>query len=256
MIGIHPTALVDPGASLGRDVEVGPHAVIEGDVLIGDECSIAAHAVIKRYTRLGKRNKIAEHAVIGGEPQDYKFKPCTSYVKIGDDNLIREGVTIHRGSSEGAATQIGDRNFLMATSHVGHDCRIGNDIVIANACLLAGFVTVFDRAFVSGSVAVHQFCRVGRLAMLGGGSKITQDALPFIISDGSPARARAVNLVGLKRAGFAADDIEELRRAFHKVRRSTERRRLIGELRAVASPAVAELADFIEQSQRGFARSL
>jgi UDP-N-acetylglucosamine acyltransferase len=252
---IHPTALIDPGASLGRDIEVGPYAVIEGAVVMGDQCSIAAHAVIKRYTRLGMRNKIAEHAVIGGEPQDHKFKQCASYVEIGDDNLIREGVTIHRGSSEGAATRIGNRNFLMATSHVGHDCQIGNDVVIANACLLAGFVTVFDRAFISGAVAIHQFCRVGRLAMLGGGSKVTQDALPFVISDGSPARARAINLVGLRRAGFTGDEIEALKRAFHRIRRSIERTTLIAELRSLASPAAVELAEFIEQSQRGFARS-
>lgn len=252
---IHPTALVQAGARIGRDVEVGPCAVIEDDVVIGDGCTIAAHAVIKRYTRLGKRNKIGEHAVIGGEPQDYKFKPCASFVEIGDENLIREGVTIHRGSSEGAATRIGDRNFLMAMSHVGHDCILGNDIVVANAGLLAGVVTVFDRAFISGAVAVHQFCRVGRLAMLGGGTKLTQDALPFVITDGSPGRARAINLVGLKRAGVAAHEIVNLRRAFRALRGANERQQLLAKLRALDSPAAAELADFIESSQRGVARA-
>jgi UDP-N-acetylglucosamine acyltransferase len=252
---IHRTALVDDEASIGHDVEIGPYAVIEGGAVIGDECSIAAHAVIKRHTRLGKRNRIAEHAVIGGEPQDYKFKPCVSLVQIGDDNLVREGVTIHRGSTEGAATRIGDRNFLMAMSHIGHDCALGNDIVIANASLLAGFVTVHDRAFISGAVAVHQFSRVGRLAMLGGGTKLTQDALPFVITNGSPGRARAVNVVGLKRAGVAAHEIANLRRAFHMLGRTHGREQLLLDLRALDSQGVGELADFIETSQRGTART-
>jgi UDP-N-acetylglucosamine acyltransferase len=240
---------------LGNDVEIGPYAIIEEDVVIGDGCTIATHAVIKRHSRLGKSNKIAESVVIGGEPQDFKFKPCLSYVEIGDHNQIREGVTIHRGSTEGAATRIGDRNFLMALSHIGHDCRVGDDVVVANASLLAGFVTVFDRAFISGAVAVHQFCRVGRLAMIGGGSKITQDALPFVITDGSPGRARAVNLVGLKRAGIASSEIECLKRAFRAVRAATDRRQMLASLHALQSPAVSELVQFIETSERGFAHS-
>lgn len=149
---------------------------------------------------------------------------------------------------------MGDRNFLMASCHIGHDCRVGDDVVIANASLLAGFVTVFDRAFISGAVAVHQFCRIGRLSMIGGGSKITQDALPFVITDGAPGRARGINLVGLKRAGIAISEIECLKRAFRALREGKDRQRLISELRALPALAARELADFIESSQRGFAR--
>lgn len=254
MTRIHPTALVHERATFGREVEIGPYAVIEEDVIIGDVSNVAAHAVIKTHTRLGRGNRIAEAVVIGGEPQDFKFKPCVSFVEIGDNNIIREGVTIHRGSTESAATRIGDRNFLMAFSHVGHDCRIGNDVVLANASLLAGCVTVDDRAFISGAVAIHQFCRIGRLAMIGGGSKITQDALPFIISDGSPGRARAINLVGLKRAGIARPEIDSLKRAFRILRGAADRRQMLADLRALQSPAVEELAEFIAGSQRGFAR--
>ncbi len=254
-LAIHPTALVAPGARLAAGVQVGPYAVIEEDTEIGEGCAIAAHAVVKRYTRLGPRNRIGEHAVIGGEPQDFKFKGWPSAVVIGEGNVLREGVTVHRGSTEGAVTRIGNGCFLMAGSHVGHDCQLGDQVILANGALVAGFVTVGDRAFVSGHVAIHQFCRVGRLAMLGGLARISQDALPFIITEGSPARARGLNLVGLKRAGVGEEDIRELKRAYRTLFLSgLLLEQALAALGESTSPLVAELVRFIRESKRGITR--
>jgi len=249
---IHPLAAVAGGAQLGAGVRVGPFAVIEDDVEIGEGCAIAAHAVIKRYTRMGARNRVAEHAVIGGEPQDVKFRGRPSYLVIGAANLIREGVTIHRASVEGGETRIGDENFLMAYSHIAHDCQVGNQTVIANGALVAGFVSVGDRAFVSGNVAIHQFARIGRLAMVGGLARISQDCLPFMISEGSPARARGLNIVGLRRAGVAAQDVAALKKALALLRSGLLLQEALGELEGSDSALVRELAQFIRESKRGF----
>ncbi|MGH8672133.1 MAG: acyl-ACP--UDP-N-acetylglucosamine O-acyltransferase [Burkholderiales bacterium] len=254
MTHVDRTALVDSDARLGQDVEVGPYAVIEKDVEIGDGCRIAAHAVIKRYTCMGQRNRIHEHAVLGGEPQDFKFRPCTSHVDIGDDNIIREGVTLHRASKEGQSTTLGNDNFLMAYCHVAHDCTIGNRVIIANNALLSGHVTVYDRAFISGSVVIHQFCRVGTLAMLSGSAQMRQDGLPFVISDGVPGRARGVNVVGLERAGISQQHIREIRRAYRLLLMSgTPLKDALARLSESPLPEVKELIGFIQDSTRGFA---
>lgn len=251
---IHPTAVVDPGAELGEEVRIGPFAVIEADTRIGEGCSIAAHALVKRYVRMGPGNRVAEHAVIGGEPQDYAFRPCESWVEIGAENLIREGVTIHRSSRPGGVTRIGNRNFLMAGAHVAHDCALGDGIVLVNGAGLTGHVTVGDRAFVSGYAGVHQFCRVGRLAMIGGLSKVVQDCLPFVITDGNPARARGLNLVGLRRAGFGRESIAALKAAYRTLLRSAlPLERALAELEASPEAVVRELAEFVRGSRRGFA---
>lgn len=251
---IHPTALVAAGARIGDGVLIGPYVVIEDDVVLGDDCRIASHAVIKRRTRMGARNSVAEHAVIGGDPQDFKFKECDSTTEIGDDNAIREGVTIHRGSRSGSATRVGSRCFLMAYCHVAHDCQVGNDVVIVNSTNLAGEVVVGDRAFISGGVGVHQFCRIGRNAMIGGLARISQDALPFCITEGSPARARGLNRVGLKRSGFSISEIAALKRAYRLLDSpGVSLREALERMAAIDSAAVAELKDFIEGSRRGFA---
>lgn len=250
---IHPTAIVDPCAELGAGVRVGPYVVIEGDTVVGEGTTIAAHAVIKRYTRIGRANRIYEHAVIGGEPQDYKFSECCSYVVTGDETLIREGVTIHRGSTPEAVTRVGNQCFLMANCHVAHDCTIGDRVVIANGTLLGGVVSIEERAFVSGAVTIHQFCRVGRLALLAASARVNQDCLPFVITDGVPGRARALNLVGLKRAGMAASEISALKDAFHALRTTRTLDETLSALSASGSPAVDELAAFIRSSKRGFA---
>ena len=253
-MSIHATAVVAADARLGANIRIGPFAVIEEDVVVGENCEIAAHAVIKRHTRIGAGNRIAEHAVIGGDPQDFKFKPdCLSYTEIGDRNWLREGVTIHRGSRQGSVTRIGNGCFLMAYSHVAHDCMVGDHVVMANTAGIAGEVVVHDRAFLSAAVTVHQFCRVGRNAMIGLSSKVVQDALPFCITDGNPGRARGLNLVGLKRNGFAPQDISALKEAYRLLYRRVPLAQALAGMRAADSGAVKELADFIGNSKRGFA---
>ena len=251
---IHGSALVAPGAKLGAGVSVGPFAVIEEDVEVGEGTSIAAHAVIRRYTRLGARNRVHEHAVIGGVPQDVKFDPaCVSSVEIGNDNILREGVTVHRGSRPGSATRIGNGCFLMAQAHIAHDCVVGSQVVMANAATLGGEVVVQDRAFISGLVGVHQFCRVGRIAMIGGLSKVVQDVLPFCITDGNPARARGLNLVGLRRAGFKAADIAALKDAYRMLYQRVPLKEAAARMQESPSEPVRELGAFIATGKRGFA---
>jgi len=251
---IHPTAVIDPGASIGAGVHIAAYAVIEEDVIIGDGCRIAAHAVIKRHTRMGARNQVGEHAVVGGDPQDLKFSPDTvSRVELGDDNVLREGVTIHRGSRPDSATRVGNGCFLMACCHIAHDCTVGSHVILANTATLAGEVTVFDRAFVSGAVNVHQFCRIGRIAMIGGCSKITQDVLPFCITDGNPGRARGLNLVGLRRSGFAPADIAALKEAYRLLYQRVPLADAIARMKASSSAPVQELAAFMAGAKRGFA---
>lgn len=250
---IHPTALVDPGAEIGRDVSIGPFAVVEADVAIAESCRIGSHAVIRRHTRLGPRCRVWEHAMLGGEPQDVKFSDFPSYLEIGADNLIREGATIHRAATEGGSTRIGDGNFLMANCHVAHDCSIGDRVLIANGALLAGHVRVGDRAFISGNVVIHQFARVGTLAMVGGLARISLDCLPYVITEGSPARARGLNLVGLRRAGLGADQIRTLKQAFRTLLRAGRTLQdALAELGASPSPEVKALVDFVRNSKRGF----
>lgn len=253
-MNLHPTAVIAGDARFGAHVRIGPYAVIEEDVVLGEGCEIAAHAVIKRHTRMGARNRIAEHAVIGGDPQDFKFKAdCVSYTEIGDDNWLREGVTVHRGSRDGSATRLGNGCFLMAYSHVAHDCTVGNHVVMANTAGIAGEVVVHDRAFISAAVTVHQFCRIGRNAMVGLSAKVVQDALPFCITDGNPGRARGLNLVGLKRNGFGKEEITALKDAYRLLYSRVPLERALAEMRGMGSAAVTEIADFIAASKRGFA---
>ncbi|MCK9380669.1 MAG: acyl-ACP--UDP-N-acetylglucosamine O-acyltransferase [Sulfuritalea sp.] len=253
-MSIHPTAVIAADAKLGANIRIGPFAVIEEDVVLGDDCEIAAHAVIKRHTRMGARNRIAEHAVIGGDPQDFKFQAdCLSYTEIGDDNWLREGVTVHRGSRDGTTTRLGNGCFLMAYSHIAHDCVVGNQVVMANTAGLAGEVVVHDRAFISAAVTVHQFCRIGRNAMIGLSAKVVQDALPFCITDGNPGRARGLNLVGLRRNGFGADEIRTLKEAYRLLYSRVPLEQALAAMKEMKSAAVAELANFIEGSRRGFA---
>ncbi|HEY9282403.1 MAG TPA: acyl-ACP--UDP-N-acetylglucosamine O-acyltransferase, partial [Pyrinomonadaceae bacterium] len=211
---IHPAAAVDARARLGEGVRVGPYAVVEGGATVGAGCEIGAHAVVKRFTTLGARNRVFEHAILGGEPQDVSFRGQETGLVIGDDNLIREHVTIHRATRGDEPTRIGDRNFLMVGVHVAHDCRVGDDNIFANGAALAGHIRVEDHAFLSNDVGCHQFVRIGRYAMIGGKSKIVQDVLPYFTTDGNPPRARGLNTVGLRRAGFSPESRRALRTAY------------------------------------------
>lgn len=255
LMDIHPTAVVSPRARIGAGVRVGPYAVIEEDVTIGEGCEIASHAVIKRFTILGCRNRIYEHAVLGGLPQDVKFRDEESRLVVGDDNLIREGVTLHRASGEGCETRVGSRNFLMIGTHVAHNCLIGDDNIFANGVALAGHITVEDHVFLSNNVGCHQFVRLGRYAMVGGKSKIVQDVLPFFTTDGNPPRVRGLNSIGLRRAGFDAPSRQALKNAYQLLfRRGLSLEDALTEMGQLRDENVDHLIGFIRQSRRGFTR--
>jgi UDP-N-acetylglucosamine acyltransferase len=252
---IHPTAIVSPSAQVAPDARIGPYAVIEEEVKIGAGCEIGSHAVIKRFTSLGVRNRVFEHATLGGEPQDVKFKGERSSLVIGDDNLIRESVTIHRASGEGEVTRVGSRNFLMIGVHIAHNCTVGDDNIFANGAALAGHITVEDHVFLSNDAGAHQFVRFGRYAMVGGKSKIVQDVPPFFITDGNPPRVRGLNSVGLRRAGFTPESRRALKHAYHLLFRSAlPLEAALGEMEKSGDDNVLHLVEFIKGSRRGFTR--
>ena len=234
---------------------IHPTAIIENEVEIGPDCEIGAYAVIKSFTRIGARNRIFEHTVIGGEPQDVKFKGETTYLEIGDDNIIREFCTFHRANGSGETTRIGSRNFFMVGVHVAHNCVIGDDNIFANEVALAGHITIEDHVFLSNNVGAHQFVRMGRYAMIGGKSKIVQDVLPFFITDGNPPRVRGVNSVGLRRSGFNEDERRALKDAYRILFRSAlPLQNALQTLDEFDDENVAHLANFIRGSKRGFVR--
>lgn len=252
----HPTALVSPEAHLGDDVTVGAYAIIDSGAVLGARCEVRGHAIVKGSCLLGTDNVIHEGAVLGGEPQDLSFTGGKTGVAIGDRNRIREGVTIHRATREGTSTVIGSDCFLMACAHVAHDNRIGNHVILANNVALAGYVEIGDQAFVGGCTGIHQFCRIGRLAMIGGHSKIVQDCLPFFITDGVPGRARGLNLVGLRRAGERAAGIRALKEAYRLLFRATLRlETALERMAGLQDPLVDELIAFARASRRGFAHA-
>jgi UDP-N-acetylglucosamine acyltransferase len=217
---VHPTAIVDGAAQLGADVEIGPYSIVGPQVVIGDGTVIQSHVVLEGAVQIGQRNVIGHGSIIGGPPQDLGFKPETrSSVAIGNDNVIREHCTIHRGTAEGTATQIGDHNFLMAGVHLGHNCRVANKVIIANSCLLAGYVEIDDQAFIGGGTTFHQFMHVGRLVMSQGSSAYGKDIPPFLLA-AERNFVFGVNTVGLRRAGFTAAERDEVKRAFKLLYRS------------------------------------
>lgn len=251
---IHPLAVVSPQARIAPDVEIGPFCVVEGDVDIGPGCQLAAGVVIKSGTCLGPNNRVHEGAVLGGSPQHLSPPAVLGTVVIGSGNVLRENVTIHRALKSDAATVVGDNNLLMVNAHVAHDCRLGNNIVAANNVLFGGHVTVDDRAFVSGAVAVHQFCRIGRLAMVGGQAHVVRDVPPFVTVDGLSSFVVGLNLVGLRRASFTPNEVLQLKAAYKLVYRSGLRWLEILDRLAedfAAGPA-AELLPFFRVGKRGF----
>jgi UDP-N-acetylglucosamine acyltransferase len=214
---VHPTAIVDPNAKLGANVEIGPFSIIGPEVTIGDNTIVQSHVVIEAEVAIGRGNFIGHGAIIGVPPQDVSFSlERKTKVKIGDDNIIREYCTIHRGSPDGSATTIGDKNFLMSGAHIGHNCLIGNNVVIANNCLLAGHVRVDDGAFLGGGSTFHQFMHIGRLVMVQGSSAFGKDLPPFVIA-AERNYVFGLNIVGLRRAGLSAKDRNEIKEAFKLV---------------------------------------
>jgi len=215
---IHPTAIIDPSASIWASVMVGPYCVIGKDVVIGEGTILLNHVTVQCNTTIGSGNKIFPYAVIGGDPQDKKYAGEETTLTIGDDNEIREHVTIHRGTGKGGGTTaVGNRNLLMVGTHVAHDCILGNDIVIANQVMLAGHIHVDDCATVGGGAGINQFSRVGRCAYVGGLARITKDVPPYMIVEGTPAEARAVNVVAMSRRGYSDAEIEAVKDGFKRI---------------------------------------
>lgn len=218
---IHPTAVVDTTARLAPGVRVGPYAVIGADVSIGANTSVGPHAVIEGPTRIGCDNRIHAHACLGGAPQDLHYKGEDTALVIGDGNIIREFVSIHRGTpKDRGQTRVGSHNMLMAGTHVGHDCVLGDRIIMANGSVLGGHVQVQDQVNISGQVAVHQFTRIGRLAMVAGGSIVLRDIPPFMLAQGNSARLRGLNARGLERAGLSVAARSALKKAYRVLYRS------------------------------------
>jgi len=257
---IHPTALVDPAAELAENVVVGPFAVIGAGVEIGAGTIVGAAAQIQGPTRIGRDNRMHGHACIGFDPQDVTYRGEETRLEIGDRNHFRELCTIQRGTAKGGGTtRIGDDNLFMVYTHVAHDCQVGNRTIFANNATLAGHVEVHDHASISAFTSIHQFCRVGRHAYVGGYSVITQDALPFVKTVGIKPACYGLNRIGLERKGVPAETIERLEVA---VRRLTRSRQPLAELlpglreEYPDDPDVAYLVDFVTTAQRGVIRAL
>ncbi|OIO37105.1 MAG: acyl-[acyl-carrier-protein]--UDP-N-acetylglucosamine O-acyltransferase [Candidatus Omnitrophica bacterium CG1_02_49_10] len=257
-MGIHKTAIVAKGAKMADDIEVGPYAIIGKNVVIGKGVKIEAHCIIDGITHIGSGTRIFHHAVVGTDPQDLKFKGEATRLEIGENNTIREFVTINKGTAEGGGlTVIGDNNLFMAYAHVAHDCRVGNDVVIANLGTLGGHVVIEDRVIVGGMVGVHQFVKIGKLSIIGGHSKAIQDVPPFLAVDGHPAEPFNINVIGLERAGIPEASRKALKKAFKILFRSGlsmthALEKLNGE--AAGSTEVRYLVDFIKASKRGICR--
>jgi len=253
--GIHPSAIVSPGARIGRDCLIGPYVTIGDHVELGDRVHIESHCVIDGRTTIGDDSHIYPFVSIGLPPQDLKFAGEETQTVIGRRNRIREFVTIHRGTKGGGGiTQIGDDCFLMAQAHVAHDCVIGNQVIMANAATLAGHVAVHVRANIGAYSGVHQFCRIGREAYVGGYSVVVKDALPFALTVGNHAKCYGLNKVGARRRGYSRETIDALHHAFHlllsaKLNTSQAVEQIRAEIKSVSE--VDELVTFIESSQRG-----
>lgn len=253
---ISPLAHIEEGAQLGKNCRIGPFCHIGKQVILGDECSVDSHSVICGQTTLGSHNHIYSHAIIGSEPQDLKFAGEKTSLEVGSHNKIRECVTINVGTDGGGSvTRIGSHNLIMAYAHIAHDCQLGDAIIMANSATLAGHVEVANNAIISAQVCIHQFVRIGTLAMAAGGSMVSQDIPPFAMVHGDRAVLRGLNFVGLKRAEFSNETIAELKQIYKLFFRShltiieaTE------QLQTLKSQEASTLVDFISRSERGLCR--
>jgi UDP-N-acetylglucosamine acyltransferase len=255
---IHPTAVIQPGASLAENVSIGPYTVIGEHVVIGSGTTVASHVVIEGWTEIGCDNQVYQFSSIGAAPQDLKYAGQETYLKIGDRNRFREFTTLNRGTAEGGGlTSVGNDNLFMAYSHVAHDCIIHDHAILANGATLAGHVEIESAAILGGLTAIHQFCRVGCHSMTSGGSMVTQDIPPYTVAQGDRAKTVGLNLIGLKRCGFSEDTIRGIKKAYRVVFRSGLRleealQKIDGEIEM--SPELEHFVVFIKESQRGIAR--
>lgn len=249
---IHPTAIVSPKAELDASVEIGPYVMIEEGVRIGARSRVWSHAYIGTGTELGEDNEVHMGAVLGHDPQDLRFKRGTpSYLRVGNRNVFREYCTVHRGTEPESATVIGDDCYLMAQSHVGHNCVLGCHVIVCNCALLAGYVQVGDRAFISGGVVIHQFTRVGRLAMFSGNARVSMDVPPFVIA-AERNEIHAINQVGLRRAGLSAEAMREIKALFRLFYRSgLTTSEALAQATGFRTAEAAEFLDFVRNSPNG-----
>src|SRR5688572_24439298 len=253
---VAPSAKIHPAAIVGPGCVVADFCVIESDVVIGSRCRFEPYVFVKRWTTMGDDNEISAGTVLGTDPLDKGFTGERSYLQIGNRNQIREHYTISRGTKPESVTEIGDENYIMTSGHIAHNCRIGNQTVIASCALVAGYVDVEDQAFISGGVVIHQFSKIGRLAMIGGNTRVNLDVPPFFLYSGFNVTPIGINTVGLQRAGFTAEDMAVLKRAYKLLYRSNLRleeacERIEAEC---ASEHAAHLVRFVRASQRGICR--
>ena len=255
---IHPTAIIDPKAEIDPSVTIGPYAVIAADVFIEAGTTIGAHVTIEPYTTIGANCQIFPHSAIGAVPQSLKFKGGKTLVKIGKEVVIREFVTIHRGTEEGGGvTEIGEKNFLMAYTHIAHDCRTGQGVMFANAATLGGHIIIGDFATIGGLVAIHQFVRIGEYAFIGGKSAVPKDIPPYVMASGDRAKLFGLNLVGLQRHHFSSDTLALLKKAYRILfRLGLTRNEAIERIKAEVEqiPEVVNFVNFIKSSERGITR--
>jgi UDP-N-acetylglucosamine acyltransferase len=254
---IHSTAIIHTRAQVGAGCEVGPYCVIGEHVTLGDGCKLHSHVVVDGHTALGARNEIFPFATIGKKTQDLKYKGGVTHLRIGEDNVFREGVTIHSATKDGDTTVIGSHNLLLTYVHIAHDCQLGNHIIMSGFAGLAGHVVVEDHATLGGYTAVHQFCRIGTRCMTGGCSRIPQDIAPYTIVEGNPAVARAINKINLERAGFSDEAQTALRNAYKIIFRedlSTANALAKVEAELPPLPEVKHLVQFIRASERGICK--
>ena len=258
---IHPTAIIDPAAKLGSDVEIGPYCVIYAGVELGDRCWLQNHVTIDGPTKIGKNNRFYAYGSIGQRTQDLKYSGEPTHLEIGDGNSFREFVTVNRGTDPGSYTRIGNGGNFLAYSHIAHDCTVGDGVIFSNNGTLAGHIEMGDHAILGGLTAVHQFCRIGRHAITGGCSKIVQDVPPFMIADGNAAEVRGINAVGLSRHGFPEESIRALKDAYKTIyMRKLNVTDAVAQLKEKhpdddsGDPLVRELIEFIESSERGIIR--
>lgn len=250
---IHPQSIVSPRAKIGRDVFIGPFCIVEDDVVIGNGCRLESRVSVKQGTQLGENNHVFEGTVLGGWPQHLGSHDSCGDVLIGSGNIIRENVTVHRSMKEGGTTVVGDNCMIMVNAHIAHDCRVADNVIMANNVMLAGHVSIGKRANLSGAVGVHQFCRVGAYAMVGGQAHTMQDVPPYVTVDGLTSRIIGLNQIGLRRAGFTTEDIKQLKQVYMIVFRSQKPwRDILNTLeREFTSGPGCEMAQFLSTTTRG-----
>lgn len=254
MATIHPTSVVEPSAQIAEGVVIGPYCYIENGAVIGQDTRLESHVTVRKDTKIGERNVIAQGAILGGDPQDRKYAGQQTFLEIGNDNVIREYVTIHRSSKEGEFTRVGDRNYLMAFVHLGHDVTVTNDVTITNNVGIAGHATIEEMVTIGGMAGVHQFARIGKLAMVGGMTRVVRDVPPFMIVEGHDQDVRDINAVGLRRIGVKP----EARMALHKACKLLFRSQLalgnameIVQREVMVTPEIEYLLAFLERLYKG-----